>query len=131
MPAARRLALGAIAGAVADGSLLIDPGVAPAELEQRLLAIRGIGPWTSSYIALRAIGDPDAFLPTDLGLRRAAAHLGQANDPAALTALAERWRPWRAYALAHLWSAEPSGPGVTAGTSPAPIHAASQGATAA
>ncbi len=53
---------------------------------------------------MRAIGDPDAFLPTDLGLRRAASRLGLASDPASLTRLAERWRPWRAYALAHLWS---------------------------
>jgi AraC family transcriptional regulator, regulatory protein of adaptative response / DNA-3-methyladenine glycosylase II len=131
MPAARRLALGAIAGAVADGSLVIDPGVAPSELERQLLAIRGIGPWTSSYIALRALSDPDAFLPGDLGLRRAAAHLGQPNDPAALTALAESWRPWRAYALAHLWAAEPSRPGVQADGSPEPAHPVSEGASAA
>jgi AraC family transcriptional regulator, regulatory protein of adaptative response / DNA-3-methyladenine glycosylase II len=127
MPEARRLALTAIADALADGNLLIDPGVDPKELEGRLLAIRGIGPWTSSYIALRAVGDPDAFLPTDLGLRRAAAYLGQASDAISLTALAERWRPWRAYALAHLWSAhlslaEPGPPrGTTAPVMPAPV----------
>ena len=104
MPAARRRALHSLAEAVASGKLVIDPGADPAEVAEGLLAIPGVGPWTSSYIAMRAIGDPDAFLPTDLGLRRAASHLGLASDPASLTRLAERWRPWRAYALAHLWS---------------------------
>ena len=104
MPAARRRALQSLAEAVADGKLIIDPGADPAEVEDSLLAIPGVGPWTSSYIAMRAIGDPDAFLPTDLGLRRAASHLGLANDAVSLTRMAERWRPWRAYALAHLWS---------------------------
>lgn len=66
---------------------------------------------------MRAIGDPDAFLPTDLGLRRAASYLGLANDAVSLTRLAERWRPWRAYALAHLWSV--AGGGATA-TEPEP-----------
>ena len=135
MPEARRVALGAVAGAVASGDLVIDPGVATADLEKRLLAIRGIGPWTASYIALRAIGDPDAFLPTDLGLRRAAAYLGQASDPVSLAAVAERWRPWRAYALAHLWSAEPRAP-TAAASKPAtkpgpPPHSLPKGATAA
>ena len=135
MPEARRVALGAVAGAVASGDLVIDPGVATADLEKRLLAIRGIGPWTASYIALRAIGDPDAFLPTDLGLRRAAAYLGQASDPVSLAAIAERWRPWRAYALAHLWSAEPRAP-TAAASKPAtkpgpPSHSLPKGATAA
>ncbi len=105
VPEPRRLALQAVSDAVASGGMLIDPGVAPAELEAQLLAIPGIGPWTSSYIALRAVGDPDAFLPTDLGLRRAVARLGLAGDVVSLNKLAERWRPWRAYALAHLWSA--------------------------
>ncbi len=139
MPAARRVALGAVAGAAASGDLVIDPGVATADLEKQLLAIRGIGPWTASYIALRAIGDPDAFLPTDLGLRRAAAYLGQTSDPVSLAAVAERWRPWRAYALAHLWSAEPRAPrpagaepGATVGSkSDPPSNSLPKGATAA
>jgi AraC family transcriptional regulator of adaptative response / DNA-3-methyladenine glycosylase II len=53
---------------------------------------------------MRALGDPDTFLPTDLGLRRAAARLGQPDDPRSLVARAESWRPWRSYALVHLWS---------------------------
>ncbi len=104
MPAARRRTLQCLAEAVADDKLIIDPGADPAEVQELLLAIPGVGPWTASYIAMRAIGDPDAFLPTDLGLHRAAAHLGLASDPGSLTRLAEQWRPWRAYALAHLWS---------------------------
>ncbi len=114
MPAARRRALQGLAEAVATGKLIIDPGADPAEVENGLLAIPGVGPWTSAYIVMRAIGDPDAFLPTDLGLRRAAALLGQETDAASLIKLAEHWRPWRSYALAHLWSvtsrAEPARP---------------------
>jgi AraC family transcriptional regulator of adaptative response / DNA-3-methyladenine glycosylase II len=55
---------------------------------------------------MRALGDPDAFLPADLGVRRALARLGQPGDPASAAALAERWRPWRAYAVQHLWAAQ-------------------------
>jgi AraC family transcriptional regulator of adaptative response / DNA-3-methyladenine glycosylase II len=104
MPSGRRRAVRALAEAVADGRLVIDPGADPAELEAGLLVLPGIGPWTASYVTMRALGDPDAFLPTDLGLRRAAARLGQRDDPASLVSLAESWRPWRAYALGHLWS---------------------------
>ncbi len=106
MPAGRRRALVAVAESVADGKMVIDPGADPQELDAQLVAIPGIGPWTSSYIQMRALGDPDAFMPTDLGLRRAAAGLGEPDDPAHLTKRAESWRPWRSYALCHLWSAE-------------------------
>ena len=85
MPAVRRRALHSLAEALDTGKLIIDAGADPAEVDDGLLAIPGIGPWTSSYIAMRAIGDPDAFLPTDLGLRRAAARLGLATDPTSLT----------------------------------------------
>ncbi|HET6793588.1 MAG TPA: AlkA N-terminal domain-containing protein [Acidimicrobiales bacterium] len=104
MPERRRRALAALAEEVAADRLTIDPGADPRRLEEGLMAIPGIGPWTASYVAMRALGDPDAFLPTDLGARRAVEALGQPGDPAHLAALAERWRPWRAYALAHLWS---------------------------
>jgi AraC family transcriptional regulator, regulatory protein of adaptative response / DNA-3-methyladenine glycosylase II len=105
MPSGRRRAVLALAESVADGEMTIDPGTDPRELEAQLHAIPGIGPWTSSYIAMRALGDPDAFMPTDLGLRRAVAALGQPDDPASLVARAERWTPWRSYALCHLWYA--------------------------
>lgn len=105
MPATRRRALAELAEAVATDRLAIDPGADPGELRAGLLALPGIGPWTASYVAMRALGDPDEFLATDLGLRRAAGRMGLPEDPASLTELAKRWRPWRAYALGHLWSA--------------------------
>jgi AraC family transcriptional regulator of adaptative response / DNA-3-methyladenine glycosylase II len=104
MPAARRRALGALSDAVAGGTIAIDPGADAAELTARLEALPGVGAWTSSYVALRALGDPDAFMPTDLGVRRAAAALGCDDAPRDLLARAERWRPWRAYAMSHLWA---------------------------
>ncbi|MEA2425805.1 MAG: AraC family transcriptional regulator [Thermoleophilaceae bacterium] len=105
MPASRRRTLAALAEAAATGELASEPGADPQELEARLLALPGIGPWTAGYVAMRALGDPDAFLPTDLGVRRAVAELGGPDDPRSISALAERWRPWRAYAVAHLWTA--------------------------
>ena len=69
-----------------------------------LLALPGIGPWTAEYIAMRALRDPDAFLPSDLGVRHALERLGQDGRPAAAERLAERWRPYRAYAVQHLWA---------------------------
>ncbi len=104
MPAARRDALRDLARALASGEVVLDPGADRVEVERGLLAIHGIGPWTASYVAMRALGDPDAFLPTDLGVRRAISGLGHASDPASIAALAERWRPYRAYATQHLWA---------------------------
>ncbi len=104
MPSGRRRALVALARAVDDGSVVIDPGADPAELRRSLVALPGIGPWTAEYVAMRALRDPDAFMPTDLGIRRAAVALGLPDDPAHLSALTEHWRPWRSYAMAHLWS---------------------------
>lgn len=95
---ARQLTLRALAAAAAAGRLSLDPGADPEETAARLAGLPGIGPWTISYILLRAAGDPDAFPATDLGLRRALTRLG--TDPGR----ADRWRPWRAYAAIHLWS---------------------------
>jgi len=103
LPGARRRALVALAGAAAAGALVIDPGADPASLRAQLVALPGVGPWTAEYVAMRALGDPDAFLPTDLGVRRAAVAMGIDDDPAALVTRAEHWRPWRAYAMTHLW----------------------------
>ena len=63
----------------------------------------GIGPWTAQYVALRALGDPDVLLPTDLGVRRGAAALGLPDDPVALASHARDWAPWRSYATIRLW----------------------------
>ncbi|HET7269739.1 MAG TPA: AlkA N-terminal domain-containing protein [Rubrobacter sp.] len=102
VPAARRESLRGLARALAGGGIMLDPGSDREEAERRLLGLQGIGPWTASYIAMRALGDPDAFLPTDLGVRLAISRL--AGDRAGVVALAERWRPWRAYATQHLWA---------------------------
>jgi AraC family transcriptional regulator, regulatory protein of adaptative response / DNA-3-methyladenine glycosylase II len=93
MPRARRRAVAALAGALADG-LRLEPG---ADARAELLALPGIGPWTAEYVAMRALRDPDAWLPTDLGVRHGLARLG------AGVAAAEAWRPYRAYAVVHLW----------------------------
>ena len=67
------------------------------------MALPGIGEWTAQYIAMRGLGDPDAFPTGDLGLRIAAAATAIGLTRRALSDLAERWRPWRAYAAMHLW----------------------------
>jgi AraC family transcriptional regulator of adaptative response / DNA-3-methyladenine glycosylase II len=104
MPASRRRALVALAEAVGSGDVTIDAGSDPAELRRALVALPGVGPWTAEYVAMRALRDPDSFMPTDLGIRRAAAAVGLPDDPGPLAVAAERWRPWRSYAMAHLWS---------------------------
>jgi AraC family transcriptional regulator of adaptative response / DNA-3-methyladenine glycosylase II len=104
MPAGRRRALGALSDAVAAGDVVIDPGSDPHEVRRSLVGLPGIGPWTAEYVAMRALRDPDAFMPTDLGIRRAALALDLPDDPGQLLALSEGWRPWRSYATAHLWS---------------------------
>jgi AraC family transcriptional regulator of adaptative response / DNA-3-methyladenine glycosylase II len=103
MPDSRRKALLGLTSALASGKLVLDPGADRAQAREQLLALPGIGPWTAEYIAMRALRDPDAFLATDLGIRHALTALGQDDRVLAVTKLAERWRPYRAYALAHLW----------------------------
>jgi AraC family transcriptional regulator of adaptative response / DNA-3-methyladenine glycosylase II len=98
MPLARARSVVALARAVADG-LVLAPGVDVDATLERLLALPGIGPWTANYIAMRGLAWPDAFLATDLGVRKA---LGN-TSATRIAAQAERWRPWRAYAVVHLW----------------------------
>ena len=76
----------------------------------REIGLEAIGAWTAHYIAMRAGGEPDAFPATDLGLLRAATRLGIADNAKELTARAETWRPWRAYAAMHLWRSEADAP---------------------
>jgi len=104
MPAARAHALRSLSRALAREELVLDGGADREDARRALLALPGIGPWTAAYVAMRALRDPDAFLPTDLGVRRALERLGHDARPAAAAALAERWRPYRAYALQHLWA---------------------------
>jgi AraC family transcriptional regulator of adaptative response / DNA-3-methyladenine glycosylase II len=103
VPAARAEALRGLARAL-NGSISLDPGSDRDEVERQLLGLRGIGPWTASYVAMRALGDPDAFLPTDLGIKQAIQRFGHEGGRRSVAALAERWRPWRAYATQYLWA---------------------------
>jgi AraC family transcriptional regulator of adaptative response / DNA-3-methyladenine glycosylase II len=104
MPSARGRALLGLVAALAAGEVVLDAGGDREQARQRLLALPGIGPWTAGYVAMRALRDPDAFLPTDLGVRRSLERLGHDGRPAAAERLAERWRPYRAYAMQHLWA---------------------------
>jgi AraC family transcriptional regulator of adaptative response / DNA-3-methyladenine glycosylase II len=104
MPRARRHSLLALVTALARGELVIDAGADRADARRRLLALPGIGPWTAEYIAMRALRDPDAFPSSDLGVRHALEQLGLDGSPASAEAHAERWRPYRAYAVQHLWA---------------------------
>jgi AraC family transcriptional regulator of adaptative response / DNA-3-methyladenine glycosylase II len=105
MPVARRETIRALASAVAAGKIDLEPGTDREEAIARLLELPGIGAWTAGYVAMRAIGDPDVFLPTDLAVRRGAAALGLPDSPKTLATHAQRWRPWRSYALIRLWRA--------------------------
>lgn len=86
-----------LARRLAAGEIRLGPGADRDEAERLLLEVPGIGPWTARYIRMRALGDPDVSLPTDLGVVRAAEARGlDADDP--------RWRPWRSYAVHYLWN---------------------------
>ena len=104
VPQARRATLHALARAVAGGKLVLDPGADRAETYQRLVAVPGIGEWTAGYILMRALGDPDTFLPSDLGIKKAGARLGLGDRARTLSERAAAWRPWRTYAMHHLWA---------------------------
>lgn len=103
LPAARAQAVRAAAAAVASGALSLEPNGSLESLVERLEALPGIGRWTAHYLALR-LGEPDAFPADDLGLRRAAGARGAPLPASTLLALAEAWRPFRAYAAVHLWA---------------------------
>ncbi len=104
MPAARRRALREACRLVAAGELDLDAGADREAVRRGLVGVAGIGPWTAEYVAMRALGDPDAFPASDLGVRQALARLGAGTSPREVVHLAERWRPWRAYATHHLWT---------------------------
>src|SRR2546430_2052672 len=112
MPRARRDAVIGLARALAQGELVIDAGAERDETIRRLRAMPGIGPWTTAYVAMRALGDPDAFMPNDLGVLHALEELGEDPSPAATLRLGERWRPYRAYALQYLWARVATAPRV-------------------
>ncbi len=103
VPRARARALVELAGALTHG-LCLDPPADDDAVEVQLLAIPGIGPWTAAYVRMRALGDRDAFMASDLGVRRALEQLGRYGNVRQVRDLAEGWRPYRAYALQYLWS---------------------------
>jgi AraC family transcriptional regulator of adaptative response / DNA-3-methyladenine glycosylase II len=100
MPAMRARAVIALARSVADGGLMLVPSTDIDATMERLQALPGLGEWTAQYIAMRALAWPDAYLHTDHGVMKA---LGEKNARHVLEA-AEVWRPWRAYAVMHLWN---------------------------
>lgn len=105
MPGARKAALLALARAAADDPGLLAGGAGLDATVARLRAVRGIGDWTAQYIALRGLGERDAFPASDVGLLRGLAGAGGVRPRASeLLQRAERWRPWRAYAAQHLWA---------------------------
>jgi AraC family transcriptional regulator of adaptative response / DNA-3-methyladenine glycosylase II len=104
MPRARGATIVRASAALAEGSLTLDPGADRDAARAALLALPGIGPWTVGYVAMRGLGDPDVMLEADLGVRHAVAALGGDDLPRAITDRAHAWRPWRSYAVAHLWA---------------------------
>ena len=103
MPERRRATIRTVAAAVADGTVALHPGADRDEAEAALLALPGIGPWSAGYMRMRALCDPDVFLGGDVGVRHGLALSG--GD----AGTAESWRPWRSYALHHLWQLAASG----------------------
>jgi AraC family transcriptional regulator of adaptative response / DNA-3-methyladenine glycosylase II len=102
IPPARCTTLLRLSEAVASGDINLDAGADRDDTERQLRNIKGIGPWTASYIRMRALRDPDVFLDTDLGARRVLQRLAIEDRS---DGVATRWRPWRSYALQYLWTA--------------------------
>ncbi|SDD53773.1 DNA-3-methyladenine glycosylase 2 family protein [Aquimonas voraii] len=106
---ARQRTLRALAQAVVEGRLDFDPSQPLEPFIERCVALPGIGPWTAHYLALRALGHPDAFPSGDLVLQKALPNDGGRLSAAALASRADAWRPWRSYAVIHLWQAAAHG----------------------
>jgi AraC family transcriptional regulator, regulatory protein of adaptative response / DNA-3-methyladenine glycosylase II len=107
MPRQRAAAISTLAEAALADPRLFEPGQGLDESITRLRSLAGIGEWTAQYIAMRALGEPDAFPTGDIGLLRAMATESGRPTPAQLQAHAARWRPWRSYAALHLWASDP------------------------
>jgi len=112
MPARRRATLRGVCAALRDGVVELDPGADREGARRDLLALPGIGPWTVEYVAMRALGDPDAFPASDLGVLHGLRALGVEADAREAERRSQAWRPFRAYTVLHLWGALESG-GVT------------------
>jgi 3-methyladenine DNA glycosylase/8-oxoguanine DNA glycosylase len=99
LPQSRAESIRGFARAVCEQRICFDGAVSPHEMIGRMCELPGIGPWTAHYIAMRGLGDPDAFPAADLGLLKAA----RVSSPRKLEDFAEQWRPWRSYAAMFLW----------------------------
>lgn len=106
----RAATIRSVASAVIHGDLSFDDSQSPAQVRTALTSIKGIGEWTAQYVSMRALKDPDAFPGSDLGLISAIAYPDRVT-PQELTARAEQWRPWRAYAAMLLWGSLPGSGG--------------------
>jgi AraC family transcriptional regulator of adaptative response / DNA-3-methyladenine glycosylase II len=105
LPKARAATIRALAREMDSGAIDLDATRDRAETIAALEQLPGIGAWTANYVAIRALGEPDAFPESDLGLRKAIGENGRPASPAAVRERAEAWRPWRAYGAVHLWAA--------------------------
>jgi AraC family transcriptional regulator of adaptative response / DNA-3-methyladenine glycosylase II len=104
MPHSRRRTIVELARRIDTGDVALDPGADRDDVAAALLDVPGIGPWTAGYVLMRGLGDPDVFLPTDLGVKHGLAALGLDASRSA------GWRPWRSYALHHVWAAAAAAP---------------------
>ena len=123
MPASRGRALTVLAARLASGELTLDGGADRDEARRRLLEVPGVGPWTAGYVAMRALRDPDAFLATDLGIHHALRRHGLDGRPPAAERLSHGWRPYRAYAVIHLWADLAAATAATAPAAPPALAA--------
>jgi AraC family transcriptional regulator of adaptative response / DNA-3-methyladenine glycosylase II len=104
-PKSRQRSLIALISALAAGDVVLDAGCDWDRARAQLMKLPGVGPWSAEVIAMRSLGDPDAFPASDLGVRVATQQLGLPAAPQPLTEHSMRWRPWRSYATQHLWTA--------------------------
>ncbi len=111
VPRERARTLLALAEAIARGDLPLEAGADRAAVRSSLRGIRGVGPWTAGYVAMRALGDPDVLLADDLGVRHAVRALGGPGRPPEIARLGAAWAPWRSYAVHHLWASLPAAGG--------------------
>jgi AraC family transcriptional regulator of adaptative response / DNA-3-methyladenine glycosylase II len=100
LPGARARTLVALGRESAEGRVSLERGADEGAVREALLAVPGVGPWTADVVAMRALSAPDAFPAGDLGVQRAL----DVRSAREAEARAEPWRPWRAYATAHLWA---------------------------
>jgi len=110
VPRVRAAAITALAGRIVDGSIALDGSLGHREVVAELTAVPGIGPWTAEYIAMRALAEPDAFPPGDVGVLRALADGQQRPTASQVERRTQTWRPWRAYGVMYLWTSDAAEP---------------------